>query len=326
MFRFNNIMKTILLIMIAVLISSGMSCFKVYGGDQTESTDKNVTSKSNTLPVPEVIHGNNGKKTYVFLVEMMQGKDSQAYTNDLDGDVLILGSTMHIKSHIKGSLVTVGSLVVLEPGSVVDGNAVLFASQLQAGYPKIVRGKTLEYLTNKYLFMPFFAFFLTMKGLVSLFSLNSDFIFALLLMIFAKKRILGVCGNLAEKPSKSLQWGALGIMVFLFLGGLSLTSIYTAALAIILLALSALLFATAFASVSCLIGQTIEDKGWIGKREFIIKGLIGMAVIFLAQFVLTVIPVVGPVLSGITGVIIRTAGAGATLMSWFLKPEKMETN
>ncbi len=316
----------VLIAMSIILIYLGAFPFRVNGQSERDTSDKNVSGTGKTAPIPKIIQGRNGKMTYVFLVEFWQGKDSQSYVGDLDGDVLILGSSMHINARIRGSLVSVGSLIVLQPGSVVEGNAVLFASQLQMGNPKIVRGKTVEYLTNKYLFMPFFAFFLTIKGMLSLFSVNSDFIFALFLMIFAKKRILSVCGNLVEKPSGSLQWGVLGIIVFLFLGGLFLTSIYTMVLVIILLALSALLFATAFASVAYLIGQKIEDQGWIGKREFIIKGLIGMAIIFLFQFVLSVIPLAGPYLAGMLGVIIRTAGVGATLMAWFIRTNKTPGN
>ena len=322
MLNYKSMLKLVPVIILAVLLSLGAFIYKVNGQTEAERTGK-VLNGGKAAPVPRVVLDKNGKKTYIFLVELWQGKDSQAFTGDLDGDVLILGSSIHMKVRIRGSLVSVGSLVALEPGSAVEGNAVLFASQLQIGNPKIVQGKTVEYLTNKYLFMPFFAFFLAIKGLFSLFSLNSDFIFALFLMIFAKKRILGVCSQLVEKPSRSLLWGGLGIIVFLFVGGLFLTSIYTAALAIVLLALSVLLFATAFSSVSYLIGQKMEDNGWIGKREFIIKGLIGMAIIFLVQYVLSIIPVAGAFLTGILGVIIRTAGVGATLMTWFLKPDNV---
>ena len=310
-----------LLITMIVMIMLSLSVNYVYPQSPTPSpADEEAGDSLKRGPAkPIVVEGRNGKKTYIFWVET--GKKTAG--GDFDGDLLVLGSTLEVKGKVQGSIVAVGSFIILEPGTSVEGNMVLFASTQRMRHPDMVKGKIVEYDLGGGVYMAIFYFFLALKGLISMFLNNSDVLFAVLLMIFAKKRILGVCDFLVEKPSKSLLWGLVGLIVFIFLGMLLFATIYGGVLVIVLLAFAALLFATANASIAYLLGQVIEDKGWIGKREFIIKGFIGLIIIFLVQLGLGAIPYIGLFLSGIFGMIIRTAGTGAVLMAWFNKEKKV---
>jgi hypothetical protein len=275
---------------------------------------------------PSVITSKDGNKVYVYWGQYESIKKDEI----LDGDILAIGANLHISGTIKGSIVHIGGSLDLEKDAVVEKNITLIYGSFTNKENAKISGNVTKIGESEYLATSLFFTGISLRMITSFtFNYGSGFP-ALLVMLFLKKRVLKIADAVTSLPGKSILWGLGGFASFLFLSVLVMIPMFfknTNMMILFLLlwaafiAIFVLLLAYAKASVAYLIGQKMEDAGWLGKREFIIKGIIGLFVISLILYGINAIPVIGWYLSFMLLMAIRIAGAGATLRTWFIKEE-----